>query len=342
MQIKLQQFEKLLDDTLAPLYCIAGDSILQRNEALTTLRKAAKAQGFDESEKHFHDKQFNWDEWVGDSQAMSLFSSRRIVELHLLSSAIGTEGSNAVSSYIDNLDSETLLIIIGASIKGKPKWVNRIIEHGVYLPIYPLEGKQLHRWLEQRAQKKNLRLSEKNAALLATRVEGNSIAAEQELEKLSLLLDAGSEISEENIEEWVADNARYSVFHLFDSALSGNIKASSRALLHLREEGAVIPQLTGFLANRLITLSNLKEFQRRNRLSQGFKEERVFYNQQSLFNQALQRLEKPAIDECVKLCNKADLFSKRSEIELAWSMLEVMLFKIAGYQPTHHQALLAN
>lgn len=342
MQLKLQQFKSHLKDTLAPVYCIAGDSILQRNEAVAILRKKARSEGFEESEKHFQDREFNWNDWLASSQAMSLFSSRRIVELHLTTSAIGKEGSDNVSAFINNLDSDTLLIIVSPAIKGKPKWLTRITDQGAYLPIYPLEGKQLHQWLIQRAKTKKLQLNMTNASILAERVEGNSIAANQELEKLSLLLDEDSEISEQNIEEWVADSARYSVFQVFDSALSGDTRASSRALQHLREEGTVIPQLTGYLANRLITLSNLKDFQSRNRLAQGFKEERIFYKQQNLFSQALQRLSEQDVRDCIKLCNQADLLSKRSEVEQAWIMLEVMLFKIAGLHPSHEKVLLAN
>lgn len=342
MQLKLQQFKSHLKDTLAPVYCIAGDSILQRNEAVAVLRSKARSEGFEESEKHFQDRDFNWSEFLSSSQAMSLFASRRIVELHLTTSAIGTEGSNAVSDFIDNLDPETLLVIVSPAVKGKPKWLKRIIDDGAYLPIYPLEGIELNRWLVQRAQRKKLQLSADNAALLAERVEGNSIAADQELEKLSLLLEAGSDITEEHIEEWVADSSRYSVFQLFDTALNSDTRASSRALQHLREEGAVIPQITGYLASRLLVLTKLKAFQNVNRLAQGFKEERIFYKQQDQFTKAMQRLTEQDIRECVKLCNKADLLSKRSEIEQAWIMLEVMLFKIAGHKPLHQNILLAD
>ncbi len=305
------------------------------------MRQCAKQKGFEESEKYFQDKQFSWDEFVSASQAMSLFASQRIVELHLSNSAIGVEGSNAIATFIDNLGEETLLVVVSPAIKGKPKWLTRTIDSGVYLPIYPLAGDQLNQWLIQRARRKKLELSAENAALLAERVEGNSIAADQELEKLSLLLEPGSTISLENIEEWVADNARYSVFNLFDTAMQGDIKASCRALNHLREEGAVVPQITGYLSNRLVTLASLEDFKQRNRLAQGFKEERVFYNQQRLFEQALKRLEASDIDECVKLCYQADKHSKRSETEIAWTMLEVMLFKVAGFKPAHQSVLLA-
>ena len=329
----------LLKKTLAQVYCIAGDDILQRDEAAQQVRSAAEKAGFSNREKHFQDKDFSWHNFIAEGQAISLFSDQKIVELHLSSSKIGTEGSAALIEYIKNLEkqqvTDTLVLITSPSIAAKPKWLTQIIDRGVYIPVYPLEGKRLESWLISRAAKKKLQLSQSVAQLLAERVEGNSIAANQELEKLALLLPENSSVLVQHIENWVADSARHSVFNMLDHSISGDIRSASRALRHLKEEGTVVPAITPALSNRLSTLLDLFESQARGNLEQGLKSERIFPKLQQHYRSAISRLTAQSLHECVQLCANADRHSKRSEDTLAWDLIEVILCKIAGLEPNH-------
>ena len=339
MQIYPDKFPSHLKRGLDPVYCIAGDDILQRDELVSLVRSQAKKNGYTDSERHHQDKEFSWDNWVASGQAMSLFADKKVVELHLSNSKIGTEGSKAVSEYIAQQPADTLLIIIAPAVSGKPKWIKTISDGGTYVPVYGLEGRALEQWLMARAKKKGLSLNAESTSLLADRVEGNLVAAEQELEKLSLLLPEGTTISIEHINEWVADNARFNVFNMLDLALKGNSLASCRALRHLREEGTAIPAIVPAISNRLALLKTLSIQNKAGRLDSALQSERVLARNRAMYTQLLNRLSQSALTNCIQLCTRADKLSKRSETELSWVMLETLLCELAGLQPAHAERL---
>ena len=187
MQIYSNKLAANLKQSLSPIYLVAGDDILLQNEACDEIREACSKKGYDERERFNFETGFDWQSWNESCNALSLFSNQRIIELRLPSSKIGTAGSEAISRYCENPSQDTIVLIISARIEGNPKWVKAATQTGVYVPIYPLDNNQLPSWLKQRAQKNNLTLAHDAAELLAERVEGNLMAAAQELDKLALL-----------------------------------------------------------------------------------------------------------------------------------------------------------
>ena len=186
------------------------------------------------------DNHFSWPAWLASCNELSLFGDQRLLELRLNSSKIGVEGSNAICQYMADPPPDTVLLIIAPRISGKPKWVNTITSKGIQVPIYPLSSEQLPQWLIQRATAHRLKLSGDAAALLAERIEGNLMAAVQELEKLSLAKMPASPVTEKatsplvaidvkTIDEAVTDNARFSAFDMLDHALKVNSLAACRA-----------------------------------------------------------------------------------------------------------------
>ncbi len=341
MQVYPDKFQAHLKRSLDPVYCIAGDDILLRDEIVATIRTRAKGDGFSEIERHHQDKEFSWDNWLASGQAMSLFAESKIVELHLSSGKIGTEGSAAIVDYIAQQSTDTILIIVAPAVSGKPKWIKTIIDGGTFVHVYPLEGQALESWLVARAKLKGLVLDRESSRLLADRVEGNLVSAEQELEKLSLLLPEGTAVSPAHIDEWVADNARFNVFKMLDLALQSNATASCRALRHLREEGTLVPAIVPVVANRLALIKALEFKQRTGQLEQAFQAERVIQRSRAMYARALQRLPQSAIANCVQLCAHADRLSKSGESELPWILLETLLCELAGIKPGHTDQLVA-
>lgn len=317
--------------------------MLLQNDAADLVRKKATEEGYGDKQKFIQDSSFDWSSWLDASHAMSLFADKRLIELRLTSSKIGTEGSKAVLNYLNHPAENTVVLIITPRIEGQPKWVKQIITDGIYVPIYPLDTNQLPSWLVQRAKSSHqLSLTHDAALLLAERVEGNLMAAEQELEKLSLLAGKQSSINVETVADNVSDNARFSAFNMLDHAVSGNAISACRALSHIREEGTEAVAIIGAIAYQLRTLVQLKRFQERGELTNGFRSLRVIAKRQKTITSALNRLSHAQLNDCGSLASKADLMTKSGNVQLAWSVLEMLLMNLSGHKMPTQDSLLAH
>lgn len=343
MQIYANKLAAQLSKTLSPIYLVAGDDMLLRNDACELIRNTALKQGFDERERHNHDSNFDWNSWSDSCNALSLFASKRLIELRLSSSKIGTEGSKAISQYIENPAPDCILLIISPRIEGKPKWFNGIVAKGAYVPIYALDTNQLPQWLIQRAKQNKLVLTSDAAELLAERVTGNLMAAAQELEKLSLSHTPNSTIDAEAIEKAVSSSARYTVFNMLDLAVNGEAKNACRALRHLREEGTEAVATIAAIAHQLRNLLLLKGYQQQGGLDSGFKTLRIFAKKQPSVRNALKRLSAEQLEDCVQLASRADIMSKSGQRGTSWSVIEMILLALSGHSlPTQHFILNDN
>lgn len=335
MQIYADKLAGQLKQGISPLYLVAGDDLLLRDDACEQIRSAAQSSGYDACERHFQDQQFSWTSWLDSCNSLSLFGDKRLIELRLQSAKIGLEGAKAVNAYLERPATDAVLLIIAPRVEGKPKWLSNFIAQGVYIPIYPLDQTKLPSWLIQRAAGKNLKLDRDAAQLLAERVTGNLMAAVQELEKLALShsadSDGASRITIGEIEKSVSDSAQFSAFNMLDYAIDGNAALACRALRHLLEEGTEIPALLGAVAHQLRNLSQLKSFQDNNQLDAGFKSTRIFAKRQPAFKKALQRLTAAQIDQCIMLASKADIMSKSGQRAASLSAIEMVVFSLAGH-----------
>lgn len=222
---------------LASVYLLSGDEALLVGEAADALRAAARAAGYTERELRFPERNADWVE-LGASQTMSLFGDRRLLEIRFGGKA-GKEGGAALLSLIESAADDTLLLIQTPRLDPSTQstaWVRAVEARGVWLPIWEIGPRQLPQWLQQRARKLGLELSDEAVALLAARVEGNLLAAQQELEKLRLLVPAGR-VDAASVLEAVLPSARYDVFTLGEAVLQGDAEGALRILAGLRAEG---------------------------------------------------------------------------------------------------------
>ena len=330
MQIYSNKLAANLKQSLSPIYLVAGDDILLQNEACDEIRKACSKKGYDERERFNFETGFDWQSWNESCNALSLFSSQRIIELRLPSSKIGIAGSDAISRYCENPPPDTIVLIISARIEGNPKWVKAATQTGVYVPIYPLDNNQLPSWLKQRAQKNNLTLAHDAAELLAERVEGNLMAAAQELDKLALLLPKNSTIDRASVGKAVADSARFSAFNTFDHAIDGDATSACRALRHLQEEGNEPAAIIAALAHQLRNLSQLKDFESKNKMADGMRVLRINRKRQSATTALVSRTTANQFNHFIQLTAKADTCSKSVHKETAWLLIEMVLLGLAG------------
>ena len=291
MQVYPNRFAEQLTKGLQPFYLVFGDEPQQKLTAIEQLRTEAKKQGFDERQSLVADNQFNWHDLLEATQAMSLFASRQIIELELPSAKPGTEGAKILQGIAEQPNPDTLLIVHGPKA-GKDvqngKWFKTLDKQGVFVPCYPLEGKQLQQWVTQQLREAGLNHEFANSKLIADFCEGNLLAAKQEIEKLALLFPTGN-LSAEQIEQSVVDQSRFNVFQLIDVLLSGDAQRSVKMLYRLESEGLEPTIVMWALSREWQTLHALK-FAQQHGQQINWNQHRIWKNRQNMYLSALQRL----------------------------------------------------
>ena len=259
MKLNASQLESHLQGELAPLYFLSGDEILLVQEAADAIREAARAQGYSEREVMHVDRSFDWSSLNDASDTMSLFAEKRIVELRMPTGKPGNTGRKALLSWVERPPEDTLLLIITGKLEAsvpKAKWFKTLEAAGASLTIWPLEPARMPGWVGARMRERGLQPDVAAVELLSQRVEGNLLAAAQEIDKLQLLHGEGK-ITIEDIDEAVVDNARFDIYRLVDTALSGDAAQTQRMFNRLQEEGIEPVLLLWVLGRELRTLASM-------------------------------------------------------------------------------------
>lgn len=239
MKIPFQQLSTKLSGQLAPVYMVAGDEPFQIDEAVRLIRAAASGQGFTERQLLQAERGFDWSALSMQGNSLSLFAEKKLLELRIPGGKPGKEGASALQAYAATLPEDTLLLIVSGkldSAQQKSKWFKTLEQAGVFIPVWPVEVARLPQWIEQRLKRRGMSAESEALTLLAERVEGNLLAADQELEKLRLLYGE-TRLTVPQVQAAVSDSARYDVFSFADAALQGDAERVSRLLFGLRAEG---------------------------------------------------------------------------------------------------------
>ncbi|MBT4521172.1 MAG: DNA polymerase III subunit delta [Halieaceae bacterium] len=257
MRLRPEQLAKHLKQQLLPLYIVSGDEPLLLQEACDLIRAQAREQGC--TEREIIDasvKGFDWRDILSSANNMSLFGDRKLIELRLPSGKPGKDGSKALCEYVEQSGELDVLLIVAGKIDKKStnsKWFKALDKVGGVIQIWPVGAKELPRWLQQRVIQIGMSITDDALQLLSERVEGNLLAAVQEVEKLKLLAN-DSRITAQTVANAVSDNARYDIFGMVDSAISGNTTNSLRMLHGLRNEGTEPAVVLWALAREIRTL----------------------------------------------------------------------------------------
>ena len=228
-----------LAQRLLPAYLVSGDEPLLGAEAADAIRGSARERGFTEREVHFIERASDWEEVRGSAASLSLFGSRRVLEIRLASGKPGVAGGAALRGLIGTADPDTLILILAPRLDRDAQaaeWVRALESRGGWVQVWPVEAARLSGWLRTRARRLKLDLTQEALELLAARTEGNLLAAQQELEKLALAGVTGS-IGAPALLAAVADSARFDVFQLSEVVLGGDAPRALRMLAGLRAEG---------------------------------------------------------------------------------------------------------
>ncbi len=341
MDLKPEQLVSQLDSgPLQPAYLIAGPEPLRVLEAADAVRAAARAQGIAEREvfeAEGNQREPDWDAMKASFRAPSLFATRRLVELRLPTGKPGKEGSALILDFCADPPADVVLLITAGewSKKHGGKWSEAISRIGKLAVAWPVKPHELPGWIEQRLRSRGLRADRDAVQQLAERVDGNLLAAAQEIDKLALLSDGGASIDAATMESLVADAARFDVFRVMDAAMNGQAAQVSRMLAGLRAEGTVIPALLGMVVKELQTAAALARINARGgNLAAAFKAQRIWDSKQPMYQRALKRHPAPRWDAFVSQAGRVDRMAKgrgRPGEDPAdpWLALERLLLAVA-------------
>ena len=317
---------------MANVYLVAGDEPLLVDEALEQVRAAAKRVGFATRELHTAERSFKWTELLAGAGNLSLFATRKIVEIRLSSPKPGEQGSSAIAELCERHDPDTLLIVAVSekldSAASRSSWVKAIDKHGAFVEIWPIGRDELPRWLQQRAVSAKLKLTPAAAQSLAERVEGNLLAADQEIKRLALTA-AGREVDEAEVLEFVANNSRFDVFALADAVLAGETGRVFKILSGLRAEG-VHPVQISWVLNRDISLLARLDYAVRHgdNVEGALLRNGVWRRRQPLVKQALGKFKSPRLKALLNQAARVDAALKGVFPAEPWTTLTDLLIAL--------------
>ncbi len=324
MKLKYEQLTTHLKKELKRVYCISSDEILLKNEALDAIRQHAHADGFTERKSYHVDKSFKWQQLIDHALAYSLFSEKTILELHLPTAKPGNEGGKILQEYCQRLPEDKLLIIITDKLDSatqKTKWYKAIENAGVSLIIWPLSTQQLPAWVKQRAATLYINLPQNAIQFLINQNEGNLLALMQELEKLALLFPNAT-LTLEQIINCLADSARFDIFNLVDTILSGQKTKTLRILNRLQEEGQESILIHWAITREIRSLYNMAVSLRQNPIDAVLSQYRVWANRKPLIKKALTQFRETDFSQMLTRCYQLELLLKGIKPGLFWLELQ--------------------
>lgn len=335
--------------SLQPAYLIAGAEPLLVLEAADCVRAAARRDGIGEREVFEADagqREPDWDALYATFNAPSLFASRRLVELRLPTGKPGKEGGALIAGFCANPAPDVVLLVTAQewSRQHGGAWSEAIARIGKVAVAWPVKPHELPGWIERRLRSRGFAPARDAVLHLAERVEGNLLAAAQEIDKLVLLLqDAGAALPAtgnraslhpldmSTLESLVADASRYDVFRLVDAAMNAQVAQVPRILAGLRAEGEAVPALLGMIVMELHRGAALAHVQARGgNLAAAFKAQRIWDAKQPMYRRAMQRHSPAAWEAFLVQAGRVDRMAKGRLQGDAWIALERLMLALAG------------
>jgi len=333
MKLTAEQLDAHLQRLLLPVYLLSGDEPLLIQEAATALRLAARQQGFAERETlHADSAGFHWESLLERANSLSLFSDKLLLELHVPNGKPGTVGAAILEQYLQSPSPDTLLLIYMPRIDAsgqKARWFKSIEQTGATLAFWPVEASQLPGWINRRFRDAGLECTPGAAQLLAERIEGNLLAAVQEIEKLKLR-QPGGPIDEEAILNAVADSSRYDVFALTDAALGADSERCLRILQGLRGEGVEATLVLWSLSREIRTLLELAlECRGHPPTEAQCKKFRLWGKRKTLVARTVTRLAPQRLEALLQQCARTDHSIKGMVRHSPWDNLAMIVTALA-------------
>jgi len=332
---------KINADNLAPtlsrsvphIALVSGDEPLLVNEACDAIRAKARAAGYTERELYFVERGFDWQALRMASRSLSLFADRKLVEIRLGGAKIDQAGSEAIVELAETRSDDLAVLLVADKLDGRTqnaKWVSAIEKHGLFVQVWPIDLPRLPTWIRARMTQLGVRADAEVAGIIAERVEGNLLAAHQEIEKLALLYPSGKVDAAAALDA-VADSARYDVLQLGVAAMSGQTARAIRIVEGLREDGTDATVILWGINKDLQWLARAAHLMRGGQTADAaMNAEYVWRPRQAAMKQALTRLKLPAIHALLRDAAQIDRAIKGARNADPWLLLQALVARLAG------------
>lgn len=341
MKISGDNLAASLGRGLGPIYLVAGDEPLLVNEAADAIRARARADGFTERDLHVVERGFDWNSVLAESRALSLFAQRKIIEIRMTNPTPGEQGGNAIIELAEQPSADNLVLVITGKLDGRTqnsRWVSAIEKRGALVQIWPLDLPRLPGWIRDRLGRHGLQAEPAAASLLAERVEGNLLAAHQEVEKLALLLPPGP-LSAQTVLESVADSARFDVLQLGEAAMRGQTSRALRILEGLRGEGVELVLVLWAVNKDLQWIARAQHLMRKGQSADSAMNAiYVWRPRQAAMKLALSRLKTGAVRGLLLDAARVDRAIKGVVRTDPWVEVEALVARFAGVRLARSRA----
>jgi len=332
MALRADQLAGSLKRGLSPIYLVGGEEPLLLLECCDQIREAARAQGFIERELLQVERGFDWSA-LRQAATPGLFATRKIIDLRLRTGKPGQEGARALTEWANAPDPDMLLMVSCEQwdkSSRSSKWASRLEKAGQRVDIWPVKAPELPRWLEQRMLQQGMHPEPEALRILADRLEGNLLAARQEIDRLALIRGAGT-ITVDDVMKVVADSSRFDAFALAEHMLTGNLHDGLRVAAGLKRMDIPLPMLLGALLRELKTVEAYSLAVRGGENeTMVFRQLNVWQNRQNTIRTAARRLGTLKLFAAFKMLSLIDRQSKGRAKGDPWQSIDALLLQLAG------------
>ncbi|MDO4997371.1 MAG: DNA polymerase III subunit delta [Neisseria sp.] len=326
--------KQLPQQHLAALYVLHGEEDLLRLEALDALRAATKAQGYLNREVYTPEAQADWDELLMSANSIGLFSDLKLLEIHVPTGKVGKQGGDALQQLAQHLPEDTCCVLVLPKLEKaqiSSKWFTALSQVGQIVEAKAVGVAALPAWIRNRLVQHQLNIEADALTLFAERVEGNLLAAKQEIDKLALLYPAGHTINETEAAQAVANVARFDVFQLSAAWMSGDGARVLRLLEGLEAEGEEPVLLLWAVSDDIRTLIRLAAALKQGQTVQSVRNSlRLWGDKQQLAPQAVRRIDVRRLLDALQECAKIDRMIKGAADGNAWVSMKHLLASLAS------------
>lgn len=336
MKIPSNRLQASLNESLKPIYLITGDETLLVEEAADAIYQTASKNGFQARQRHQADRSFDWYKISDEINNFSLFDENTLLEINLLSHKLTDTAKDLMLQYCEK-PSDTKIIVLkckkmdGASINNK--WCKEIETQGDIVQCWPITAQQLPHWIRDRLQQAGLSASPEAVHFIAEQVEGNLLAAKQEIEKLALLYDKKM-LQLQDVMHAMSDNARYDIFTLADTALSGDSKRTLRMIQSLKQAREEPTLILWALTKEIRTLLALRfAITHKQNVEKLLYAHGVWDKRKPIVKAALKRLKTPLLETLLAKAAEIDQMIKGLAAGNTWDALTDIALTLSGTNP---------
>lgn len=332
MRLTQAQLDNHLKQGLQAIYVLVGDEPLSQRECLDAIRAAAHIQGYDERTRLTVERHFNWQQIESFGQSISLFASHRLLELNIPNGKPGVEGSKALQTLaVKGLPDATVIIILPTLERDAKNsaWFSALETQAQVITLNEIDASNLPKWIANRLAQQGQHTSPQTLEFLTHQVEGNMLAANQEVQKLGLLYPQG-ELSEATVREAVLNVSRYDAFQLGEAVLAGDTERTIRILQGLQDEGENAVAVMNPLMWVLRPLVRIKQAEiRGENLASAMTNARIYGDKQALVKRALARLSLRQLEAALQKLADIDKTAKGVMLGDAWLEISRLCFGLA-------------